>query len=154
MTSKVAWNGNTQVMYKYLRIERSVQLLSTSPENDYMIWQQEQLMGFKSEGEKIQTPQKPFKYTTNGCTILFKGPLSTVLLHKPQLINFMLCVNLCVCLCGGYYLLEPRTLGLISVMSLRGRLWGRGCSVKPFAGTWSICTLRWGCTATPSHTEW
>lgn len=75
------------------------------------------------------------------------------------------CIYLCacVCMCWGvcacmpvclFGLSDSRTQGLILAMSQRGRHWGRGCSVKPSDGTWSTCTLRWGCTVTPSHTEW
>lgn len=132
----------------------------TIKHNTFHLWQHEcgrvmrQLEWFSSQNrKKIKTLQKLFKYTKNGCTMLLNGPLSDLLLHKPQLIDVMLCVNLCdsVRACGC--LLEPRTRGLILVTSLRGRLWGRGCSAKLSDGTWSTCTLRWGCTATPSHME-
>lgn len=47
-----------------------------------------------------------------------------------------------------------RTRELILVTFLRGKPWGRGCSVKPSGGILSPCILRWEPTLTTLPTEW
>ena len=111
---------------------------------------------FSSQNSKNKKPHRVYSNTwqmvaqcLSTTDVWFASPQTTV--NQFYALYASVCFSLPVCMCGC--LLEPRTQGLILVISLKGRLWGRGCSVKLSGGTWSTSTLRWGCTATTSHTE-